>query len=98
MTLEFGILEKVIYELKEVVVFGENEHETHSIIENWGVDYYAGKMSSVLGKREEDARDAQERLKKFEEEQRQLEIAFEKRIAEIQLGTQRTEDARRMPF
>jgi hypothetical protein len=28
--LEFGILEKVIYELKEVVVLGENEHETDS--------------------------------------------------------------------
>ena len=34
VTLEFGILEKVIYELKEVVVLGENEHETDSIIEN----------------------------------------------------------------
>ena len=43
-------------------------------------------MSSVLGKREQDARDAHERLKKFEEEQRQLEIDLEKRIAEVQLG------------
>ena len=53
-------------------------------------------MSSVLGKREQDARDAQERLKKFEEEQRQLETDLEKRIAEVQLGKQRTEDARRI--
>ena len=47
--MEFGILEKVIYELKEVVVLGENEHETDSIIENLDKEFdeISGQVDSI---------------------------------------------------
>ena len=51
---------------------------------------------SVLEKRQEDVKEAEKRLEQFEEEQRKLEDDLDKHIANVQLGKQRTEDARRV--
>ena len=49
---------------------------------------------SVLEKRQQDVKE--KRLEQFEEEQRKLEDDLGKHIANVQLGKQRTEDARRV--
>jgi hypothetical protein len=51
---------------------------------------------SVLEKRQQDLKEAEKRLERFEDEQRKLEDDLEKHIANVQLGKQRTEDARRV--
>ena len=51
---------------------------------------------SVLEKRQEDVKEAEKRLEQFEEEQQKLEDDLDKHIANVQLGKQRTEDARRV--
>ena len=58
----------------------------------------SSKMSSpsVLEKRQQDAKEAEKRLEQFEDEQRKLEGNLEKCIANVELGKQRTENARRI--
>ena len=55
------------------------------------------KMSSpsVLEKRQQDVEEAEKRLEQFEDEQRKLEDDLQKYIS-VELGKQRTEDARRV--
>ena len=50
----------------------------------------------MLAQRQQDADEAEKRLEQLENEQRKLEEDLEKRIANVELGKQRTEDARRV--
>ncbi|XP_028393185.1 uncharacterized protein LOC114517596 [Dendronephthya gigantea] len=55
-----------------------------------------GSSAAAIEKRQQDADEGEKRLEQFEEEQRKLENDLKKYIANVELGKQRTEDARRV--
>ncbi len=60
------------------------------------VSSFKMSLPSVLEKQQQDVEEAEKRLEQFEDEQRKLEDDLQKYIANVELGKQRTEDARRV--